>query len=286
MKPHLETIITNTNNILPKLLVIAGTHGNESNAVFTTLNVKAIIKEHPQNFPQYSSITFLIGLNESGLRNNSRATSKEYNKDDLNRIFYEETNYKELVKDAIKDADIILDVHNSPNIVNCVLLNWDEYYKNYLSFFREHQIQTLVWNKNTPTIKSYANSFDGKKGFTVELNNMGICLSQDKENYYFLYEIICQISEIRKIKQKIDVEKDKDDLEITIKPHFEGIFVPFPNVIGKVLGKGRMIGKIIDYNNDVLETIHIPVDGTIVVVAESYYVTPESMLYQISPKGN
>lgn len=116
------------------LLVIGGTHGNESNAV----KMVSDFTKKLASCANYSSgcwwentniskVTVVNALNTIGLKYNEREFNGEEKREtnDLNRYFdSKEPVTKEEIMDELesimKDVDIVVDVHNSPNILSCV----------------------------------------------------------------------------------------------------------------------------------------------------------------------
>lgn len=178
-----------------KILVIAGVHGNEHNAVLAAYRVyQEFLNETDEKLKNAHTIRFILGVNKWGLLKNQREWASRTDvhpvpipKDkpvDFNRVFtldYATGTDKEepfdlrlLIETAIADADVVIDVHNSPACDNIVLLNNDEYTASTVKFLNEiHMPNYMVWESQTSTIKKYAIDH-GKTGFTVELGGMTV----------------------------------------------------------------------------------------------------------------
>lgn len=82
-----KTIVLNPRND-KKLLIIAGTHGNETLAVRLLAQLQDDLSKNKILFNDVGVITIANMFNESGLRNNSREWVDEtQDSDDLNRSF-------------------------------------------------------------------------------------------------------------------------------------------------------------------------------------------------------
>lgn len=260
---------------------IAGIHGNESNALYQVVKFKKFIEyiiKSKNNFKSISSINFLIGLNEYGIMNNVRETGSIYDSSDMNRIFYNKENVETILKDVININDIIVDVHNSHLIYDCVLLDNNDGI-NYLNFCEDKYIPYIVRNENNPTIKNYSRSI-GKIAFTLELNSMGMDNLNNRS--LLLLKILQSFSSISKeeIDNLFNKDKNIDDkylLDI-VNSKYKGL-IEFYNshsvekIIGKKIRRGDLICNIIDYNNNILESISAPYDCIIANINDSYFTT-------------
>lgn len=176
-----------------RLLVVAGVHGNEQNAVLATHKAMEFFKES-EKFHQFSKteIKFIIGANRFGLIANCREwvnfdSLQESAGDpvDMNRIFGEDDasipgpstlqEIQKLILSAAKESDAVIDIHNSYVMENSLLINNDEHAAAYVKFCTENSIRYVVRESVSSTIKKYAISH-GKVGITVEMG--GLTLSQ------------------------------------------------------------------------------------------------------------
>lgn len=153
-----------------KLLLISGLHGNEYTPVIA---VRELFSNKTSTFvssliERYSQITVLHAVNEYGLINGVRESSKPV---DLNRL-YQSTDLIDLIRSEVEAADIIVDVHSSPNCTEFVLINQGEQANSYVEFARAHRIKYLVQEDGHPaTLKSHALS-KNKVAFTLECNGI------------------------------------------------------------------------------------------------------------------
>lgn len=273
----LKKTIKGSDGKLPRLLITSGLHGNESSAVYTTMLVNKLTQSNEEIKSKYSSITFMIGINEYGLRNNTRETGTDVNPMDLNRMFYDPIDIKKEITDAIEENDIVVDVHNSPHIANLILLSFDENTNSYKEFMDKNKFTTMVWNRDTPTIKNKVNSMEGKMGFTVELNGMG-CYSDTKKNVSFLFDFIKKIHAVKKTKTKPLTKYLARGMATTV----EGMFVPEVE-LGADVKMNQKLGTIYDFDNNVLEEITSSVNGKVIVLPDGYFVNRSEEIINVQP---
>lgn len=189
----------------PKILVISGIHGDESQAVVSVLKLADAISKlscDPSSvFSHVASYTFLHAVNDFGLAQHTRENLYQKESEtpqDLNRLFKAEfstpTELKDTISTAITDADIVIDVHNSPLCKNCFLVDYDSNADKILSLVGRTSLTPLVRtvNTNAGTVKSKALSM-GKIGFTVELNGMGFLGDDPEQSSILLLEFIQSI---------------------------------------------------------------------------------------------
>lgn len=195
----------------PSILITSGVHGSEQLAVVSSLRMVREYKKQKEDSRQYldstahlkeidpyfdvGPITLMAGVNPYGLIAGTREFKDEpaaetgtpdKDKANLNRAFRAEDRSDrytfeyavEAIKAEIDFADIVIDVHNSPLIHNCVLIDNGPYARNYVEFCREFGLDFVIREGPADTIKAYAIG-QGKVGLTVELAGMGECPYQD-----------------------------------------------------------------------------------------------------------
>ena len=257
-----------------KLLIICGIHGDETNAIATTMRIRDGIIRKPLS-ERYGKITFLIGVNEYGIRYNNRKTGTEHDSSDLNRLFSDRIDYKKIIQEEIEEHDIIVDVHNSPNIENIVLITFDKYASNYKRFFDNKGITNMTWNTQTPNIKNKANSYEDKMGFTVELNGMGdTSLDILADNTNFLNNFINTIWECTKLEEKQDVKIIAEN----VRSNYEGMIFWFK---ARRYEQDETIALIMDYEGKVLENICAPYKCMLVTKTSSLFTREDSSIGNI-----
>ena len=265
------------------LLITSGIHGNETNAVMNTMKLKKFIKANNNPWENmYSSITFLIGANEYGLRNDVRKTGREYDGSDLNRMFYNPKDCKTDIERLIEKNDIVVDVHNSPNISNCVLLTFDKYALEFKNFFVNNDLDVMVWNAQTPNIKNKANSYEHKIGFTIELNGMGdSSFENEKETFSFLKNVV----EVVYKCQKKEGALNRDIIDKDIISTYEGI-INWRDKHSKVFTKDSVIAEILDYEFNVIDAITAPYYCKLMVKTSSLFTREETTIGTIAKLGD
>lgn len=166
------------------LLIIGGTHGNESNAV--KMVSEFLRKLKPKNTESwwkntyFNKLTVINALNQTGLEYNKRefVQKEKTETNDLNRYF-NTTNYptKEGVmsalENAIKEADVVVDVHNTPNVLPCISIALNKNAGAYIDWAIRSKTQFILMN-DTPTIKRHADIDLRKIAFTYEFSGMGL----------------------------------------------------------------------------------------------------------------
>ena len=157
-----------------KILLIAGTHGNEQAAVMASVKALQQFNLVKRTGDQVDFVIF----NRPGLAGNTRVVPPAPPAtDDLNRAFGEGFQWDietqvEALKKRINRSDAVVDVHNSPACDNCILVSNDAYAASYLRFARRAGLHYLLRESAADTIKRYSITH-GIPGFTVELGGMG-----------------------------------------------------------------------------------------------------------------
>ena len=166
------------------LLIISGTHGNESNAV--KMVSEFLRKLNPKNKESwwkntyFNKLTVVNALNKTGLEYNKRefVQKEKTETNDLNRYF-NTTNYptkEEIMRELenlIKEVDVVVDVHNTPNILPCISIALNKNAGAYIDLAIRSKTQFILMN-DTPTIKRHADIDLGKIAFTYEFSGMGL----------------------------------------------------------------------------------------------------------------
>ena len=165
------------------LLIIGGTHGNESNAV--KMVSEFLRKLNPKNKESwwkntyFNKLTVVNALNKTGLNHNKREFVQEEKTEtnDLNRYF-NTTNYNtkegvmSVLENTIKEADVVVDVHNTPNVLPSISIALNKNAGVYIDWAIRSKTQFILMN-DTPTIKRHADIDLRKIAFTYEFSGMG-----------------------------------------------------------------------------------------------------------------
>lgn len=281
-----------------KILVICGMHGNESNAVKTTLELLNIFrkdlekKDLKNNCPDYlkkiakniNEIKFIMGVNRTGLINNVREYVEEenYKKSctDLNRGFcfkdYEDFEYIiRRIKTEIGDYDIILDIHNSPFCRSAIYASPGNNISLIKSMAKQNNFEYIIGNSLSDGIlknyvNEYANGMYNRLGLTIELNSMGL---NDYSKIYsdvdFIKKIIECIGDYDP-KEYFDYLKNLDVSTDIISPAEGILYYTYDNPLVEYK-KGDVIAVIRNYDYDEVGMICAPYDGKVMAISSSVY---------------
>lgn len=279
-----------------KILIICGTHGNESNAVQVVNKIRLYFKE---NIPK-NTLKFVIGWNETGLMCDTREyqdMSPSETKD-LNRCFeskkYPSVNeLVDVLKKEIDECKYVIDVHNSPNCLDITIL--DDVPNSYqiglnllVNGLDPQSISIRIGNNNANTIKKYVNSLDDKLGFTVEFGGMGIC-SNDRleEEKRWLLKFINAVSKLNPLNYNNTAYLTiaNDFVAKDIYSHCDGIihYCDTNNPM-KFYCKGENIGTIRNYDDEILEVIVAPCDGYLITIDDTFICTNSCVIGEFQPK--
>lgn len=289
-----------------KILVIAGVHGNEHNAVLAAYRVyQEFLNETDDKCKNEHTIRFLIGVNRWGLLNNQRewGTRADVYPDpmpkdkpiDFNRVFADESlekvedsawTMRNTIKEAIKEADIVIDVHNSPACENMVLLNNDEYTYDTIAFLEAIHHRYMVWESQTSTIKKYAIDH-GKVGFTVELGGMTLG-AQDEA------VMDDQVSSLKTLINFLDFYMPKFKKGECLPPHMlaQPIYAKAYGLIDTVtytrhveMKKDMVFATMItDSDNPADAEFRAPCDGYMVACEDRRVLKPGDEIFTWQPK--
>ncbi len=292
-----------------RLLVVAGVHGNEQNAVLATHKAMEFFKKS-EKFHQFSKteIKFIIGANRFGLIANCREwvnfdSLQESAGDpvDMNRIFGEDDasipgpstlqEMQKLILSAAKESDAVIDIHNSYVMENSLLINNDEHAAAYVKFCTENSIRYVVRESVSSTIKKYAISH-GKVGITVEMG--GLTLSQ-----YHTKVIDDQTEFVETLIDKIldaDTDVYKDMTEVNYPPfrptelmqpvvaRAYGL-LEFKSPSAALIKKDNHVAYLITDSDNLSDgDILAPCDGWIAACNPSIVVKPGDEMFYWQPK--
>ena len=274
-----------------RVLVVCGIHGNESQAVKDVYSLKEYFKNLSGMNPNIWKITFVVA-NRSGLLANTR----EYQPDnksptsDFNRSFpwKEEAQEKETIveelKEEVKNNDFIIDVHNSPNCIPCVLIDWngprfDVICSMLKTMPREEMFTPVIRYSGVDSLKNYANNL-GKFGFTVELGGMGFPIT-NQLGYVRLYNFINFIVNYPADTSMVPFYYE-DTTKHLVSPSVEGI-ISWEDEEKSLYKKGAPICEINSFCGKGHAEIVAPYDCILVSRSDSYYVGKYSVIAEVQP---
>lgn len=189
------------------ILMVSGVHGDEQLAVLASY--EAYLRIKTENLIN-GSLDLYMGANAPGLV----AGTREYTefKDpsalpedrNLNRAFSigKKVDDMDLARSKVmclaNEKDIVLDVHNSPAIHHCVLIDNGPYAKAYVKWCIENRIAYILRDGPQGTLKARSIQ-QGNVGFTVELGGMGDCMLEGDiqgSQVDFLVKLIVALSKV------------------------------------------------------------------------------------------
>lgn len=286
-----------------KILIIAGIHGNESNAVNL---LSKISRKYEINTTDIGQVTFLNAINTTGLKYNTREFQEEESKEsnDLNRYFDTEVKEDKIqimeeLSQYIKEHDLIIDIHNSPNVViPSVVIALNEHAPFYIRKCDGLNIPYILYS-NTNTIKKYADLTLGKEAYTIEVNQMGYNILNDFEvdcpynqssNYNALKAIINKLLTKFTTLDKKEYE-DFSYLEpykcISLTSYHEGLYEWNTACFGKFVKEGTELASIVDpIDRKKISSIRAPRYGRIMTISPSYWASVGSCAGDFQPLIN
>ena len=255
-----NTFKYNTNG--KKILIISGIHGNQHTSIYACqLLVQNLTKNKikiPLNIQQIKIINF---VNQIGIYNFLR---QNQNGIDLNRQFTKQkSQYRiiELLKNEIKNYDVVIDVHSSFNTTEFFYLNKDKWCKSFIQYMNQINVRYVINGIRTQTIKTYTNQMPNKIGFTLQLNQQdtNIDINSAYRGLQFIYKIITTVNRIKKYSSIFsDIIQSKD-----ISADINGLLILKCN-LGKYYKRGQSLGYIQNLNNSTYLNIIMPEDGSII----------------------
>lgn len=280
-----QTFLT-TRNRGPKILVISGIHGDETQAVKAVLKLAEEISKSVNSpasaLSKVTSYTFLHGVNDYGLLTHQRENTFQKEtapSQNLNCLFtptYQTPQeVKDLITPEIEAADIVIDVHNSPVCKNCFLVDYDSYAEKCLSLTKKTTLTPLlrVANVNAGTVKNKALSL-GKIGFTVELNGMGFLGSDPDRGATLLQDFLISIIDSYE-KPVTPLDKLEDYLSVFLFSKISGILEwKRLDPLMKKYSKGETICTVTSLNGKEVQEIKAPFSGGFVYdIPDSLYIS-------------
>ena len=256
------------------ILVISGVHGNETHAVasvyalYQTMDLSKIAD-------RVNRITYIFNLNECGLEHDTR--DNNYEKEETkncNRLFSNEYMTSKEIKEYIENLpinyDLILDVHNSPSCVPCVLVDYDENTWKLLSNLHGTELIPLVRCTQIGTIKRYFNRL-GWTAYTVELPNMGVN-GDIVESSRLLSQFIETVSDNMFNNKTVNININQDIITQNLYTRTSNGVIRYvrKNILGEYK-KDEVICDVYNMNEDSIETIKAPYDGILYDVDDNIY---------------
>lgn len=255
------------------VLVISGVHGNETHAVKVVHEFFKETKYLELGF--INKITFIFNLNEYGLVSDTR--DNNYNPEiskNCNRLFptkYETSKeIKEYIENLTTNFDLVLDVHNSPYCIPCVLIDYDQNTYRLLEVLKGVKLTPLVRATQIGTLKKYFNKFG--RAYTIELPEMGVRgnIEQSKQ----LIEQFIKVITINIAKNNYcEVPRLQDILSHSLYTHTDHGIISYnrkENITGKYK-KGELICEVHSLESDYVEEVLAPYNGILYDIDDNVY---------------
>lgn len=274
-----------------KVLFIGGVHGDELTSIYSLMRLNEELQNPDvlNTLTSIKQITILNMVNMPGLENKCRDFYGPTQSNDLNRQFITDDNYDmenvvKTLKREISKHNIIIDVHSSPNIFNCALIDIDETCGPMAKYFESLDIPYAARYCKNSTIKKYCMkdfhcSFDYEKiGMTIELNGLGqIDFTSASSAYNMLLKIL------QNPPQKLNKIRYHISEMIYIKCADSGFVIMEPRPTSFVT-KGEIIAKTINYDLKLKHEYLAPCDGYIIEYTNGQYMLESESIFSIQPK--
>ena len=261
--------------------IITGVHGNEHSANIVGLKLKDY---YEKNVINELVIDFHLFSNQLGGLNNTR-DCKNISNNDLNRWDNPDVISCEQARKSldyfIKDKDLIIDIHNSPNCSNIFLGHYNVDYSTELNALITSQLDNkfVIWPQ-----KSYTNARRGRYGFTYELRGMNYMSELDK----YIDEAVSDISKFIDTFYKINKSDynscDYNQDDYLLKSYYSPATcaVVFNDTSKTYYKKGELICTLYDLNKaNIIDTIYAHEDMYVIDYGYMYAnLNQELFLYK------
>lgn len=271
-----------------KYLFLCGVHGDEQNAVLSTIKAYNSIKQENHESIQ---IDCLI-VNTPALRACQREVPDKAGPTmDMNRMYGTETDFKpdeaiSTIKQKIMESDVVIDVHDSPACANSILISNSDYAEDYVKFAKEMGICYIITESATNTAKKFAVEA-GKVGFTVELGGMGFCpefKTVIDKNVQFIHRLVMSIEVYAQNGGKFEKKAPlvQNCIVRSIYAHTEGI-MDYTKGLGDTFRAGEVIGCIYSPSGVIVEKVVAPFDGWVSDAMPQIWMEAGSVICDLQP---
>jgi predicted deacylase len=271
-----------------KYLLLCGVHGDEQNAVLSTIKAYNVIQQEKHASIQMDNWI----VNVPALRACEREfPGNDKSTNDMNRMYGNDSDFNpeeaiEQIKQKIMEVDVVIDIHNSPACANSILISNSDYAEDYVKFASEMGICYIVSESATNTAKKFAIA-SGKIGFTVELGGMGFCpefKTVIDKNVQFIHRLVMSIESY--VQRGGRFEKKfpmvQNCIVRQIYAHNEGI-VDYTKALGESFRAGEVIGGIYAPNGKLVEKIVAPFDGWFADSLPKIWVEAGDVICELQP---
>ena len=271
-----------------KYLLLCGVHGDEQNAVLSTMKAYNSLKQENHGSIQINCVI----VNTPALRACQREVpEKDEPTMDMNRMYVNEPDFNpdsivETIKQKIMESDVVIDVHDSPACANSILISNSDYAEDYVKFAKEMGICYIITESATNTAKKFAVEA-GKAGFTVELGGMGFCpefKTVIDKNIQFIHRLVMSIEVYAQrgghfLKKAPMVQ---NCIVRSIYAHTEGI-MDYTKGLGETFRTGEVIGGIYSPTGILVEKVVAPFDGWVADAMPKLWVEAGDVICDLQP---
>lgn len=264
------------------ILIVTGVHGNELTPIACGLE---LAKDGNIEKSSYKNLIIIHAINMEGIRTMQRDHSVSAT-NDLNRQFGDSVSLDTLktkLLNHIEFADVVIDIHSSPNCTEMILISQDLHANSYVEFARGLDIDYGVRYSNAKTIKQEAIK-QGKIGFTVELNGMD---SIDQKSSSKGTNLVTSIIENLETLKLVELEPSYPVM-YEVKTFREGLITnkEYVFIPGNSINNGDELFNIYDIGNPNPVYNLVSYDGPngcVLNVTNNDYVLPGEVIMLIQP---
>lgn len=265
----------------PNILILGGVHGNEKSAIRC---VEELVYDFKLKYPdKYPNIHVIPHTNLQAVFNGTRESFDRDSNGDLNRAFHTMKNFNETVEileSYLEMADVIIDVHNSPNCSHFALLDLQQtHIGNIIEWCKLSGVDVGCRYTTSSTIKNYCD-FHDKMAITYEFKGMEydrMAIDEAKRDIHALIKTLDKMP--YNIPTKIDVTKIPEMLNI--KTPVEGSISQIgDNPFHISYKKGDPIANVmVEFqNSSKSKLITAPCDGSIISIENKYCRAGETII--------
>lgn len=271
-----------------KYLLLCGVHGDEQNAVLSTIKAYNAIQQENHGSVQLCSLI----VNTPALR----ACEREFpgnapSTNDMNRMYGKDEDFNpeeavEQIKQKIMESDIVIDIHNSYACANSILISNSDYAEDYVKFAKKMGICYIVTESATNTAKKFAIEA-GKVGFTVELGGMGFCpefKTVIEKNVQFIHRLVMSLEVYAQQGGRFEKKFPmvQSCIVRSIYAHNEGV-MDYNKCLGDTFRAGEVIGNIYSPGGAIVEKVVAPFDGWVADAMPKIWVEPGDVICDLQP---
>ena len=203
-----------------KILIIAGVHGDEITAVSSVFGmIKGCCFTEFRR--RYKTLTFIPNVNIDAIKKGERSFENKPN-EDLNRAFKKDDfDCKKFLKPFLDYSDVVIDIHNSPQVDTCMLIDYGRH-QEAASICFDASVSYIIRPFEGNTIKKWCID-NSKLAVTVEASGMNYVKEASELEIYRIVEQFLSSY----LSGNVDYEEYKFEPSMEIKANKEGFYKPF-----------------------------------------------------------